>query len=47
MNLILFIICCSLLFGADATRRGLGCLVKAVLLGLTLVFLIAAAAGMN
>ncbi len=46
MNLILFIICCTLLFGADATKKGLGCLVKAVLMGLTLLFLIAAIAGM-
>lgn len=46
MNLILFIICCTLLFGADATKKGLGCLVKAVLMGLTLLFLIAAMAGM-
>ena len=46
MNLILFIICCTLLFGADATKKGLGCLVKAILMGLTLLFLIAAMAGM-
>lgn len=47
MNLILLIICCSLLFGADATRRGLGCLVKLVLMGLVLLLLIAVSVGMN
>ncbi len=47
MNLILFIICCTLLFGADVTKKGLGCLVKVILLGLALMFLILASIGMN
>lgn len=32
MNIILILICSCLLFGADATKKGLGCLFKSVLM---------------